>query len=273
MHRLQGSTFIRQARPLKERYPRVLIVEAVRILPTSHSAPTIVPGSAPLSDDSHGAQTRAADSAPPSFLRFARSNVVAHLVVALAVGGIIGAVTEWAVPHLPFSLEPLSNTAAPWILVSFAVALVTKRLGESLVLAVVTLLALVLGFYMVEAYRGWPVSGRQVVFWFAASMAVGPLVGLAAHWTKNASRTTAALGAGVLGGLVAGEALYGLTRLQYSTPTHYWYVQFTLGIVLALGLTLWRSRRHLLGSFPGLAVSLAACFVVGLSTLVVYQVP
>jgi hypothetical protein len=199
--------------------------------------------------------------------------MTAHLVLALAVGGIVGAATEWAVPHLPFSLEPLSNTAAPWILVTFVVALMARRLGESLLLAVATLVALVLGFYVVEAYRGWPVSGHQVVFWFAASVAIGPLVGLAAHLTKHTSRTAAALGAGVLGGLVAGEALYGLTRLRYSTPTHYWYAQFAVGIALALGMALWRSRRHVLGSFPSLAVSLAACFVIGLSTLAIYQVP
>jgi hypothetical protein len=37
-------------------------------------------------------------------------------------------------------------------------------------------------------------------------------------------------------------------------------------------LTLWRSRRDLLGSVPALAASLAACTVVGLATLAVYQV-
>jgi hypothetical protein len=152
-------------------------------------------------------------------------------------------------------------------------ALTANRIGESLVLAVVTLAALVLGFYVAEAYRGWPVSRHQVEFWSAASVAVGPLVGLAAAWLRHAGRTTAALGAGVLGGLLAGEAVYGLRKLKFSSPAHYWHVQFALGIGFAVGSTLWRSRRHLLGSLPSLAVSLATCIVVGVSTLVVYQVP
>jgi hypothetical protein len=101
---------------------------------------------------------------------------------------------------------------------------------------------------------------------------VGPLVGLAAGWLRHAGRTAGALGAGVLGGLLAGEAVYGLTELKLSSPAGYWHVQLVLGIGLALGLTLWRSRHHPLHSIPGLVASLAACTVVGLGTLAVYQV-
>ena len=144
--------------------------------------------------------------------------------------------TEWSATHLPFSLEPLANSAAPWILVAFAVALTARRTGESLMLAVVTLLALVFGFYLAEAHRGWSVSLHQVELWSAASVAIGPLVGLAAGWLRNAVRTTNALGAGVLGGLVAGEAVYGLAELRFSSPADYWHVQFIFGVGLAVGL-------------------------------------
>jgi hypothetical protein len=201
------------------------------------------------------------------------SMMAARLILATGIGLAAGAATEWSVLHLPLSLAPLANSAAPWILVAFALALTARRMGESLMLAVVTLLALVLGFYVAEAYRGWPVSRHQVEFWAAAGVAVGPLVGLAAGWLRRSGRTAGALGAGVLGGLVAGEALYGLTQLRLSSPAEYWHVQFVLGVGLAVGLTLWRSRRHLLGSVPALAVSLAACTTVGLATLAVYQTP
>jgi hypothetical protein len=199
--------------------------------------------------------------------------MAARLTLAVAVGLAGGAVTEWSVPHLPYSLEPLSNTAAPWVLVAFVVALTARSMGESLMLAVISLIALVLGFYVAEALRGWPVSLHQVEFWAATSVIMGPLIGLAADLLRHAGPTAGAFGAGVLGGLLTGEAVHGLTALEFSTSAHYWDVQFVLGVGLAVGLTLWRSRGRLLGYAAALAVSLAACAVVGLATLVAYQVP
>jgi ethanolamine transporter EutH len=196
-----------------------------------------------------------------------------RIALAISIGVVVGAVTEWSALHLPFSLEPLANSAAPWIIVAFVVALTARRIAEALMLAVVTLLALVSGFYAVQAYRGWSVPHPQVELWLAASVAIGPLVGLAAGWLRHAGRTAGALGAGVIGGLVAGEAIYGLTVLRFSSSSNYWHVQFVIGVAIAVGLSLWRSRRHMLGSFPTVAVSLAACATVGLATLVVYQVP
>jgi hypothetical protein len=199
--------------------------------------------------------------------------MAARLSVAIASGLIAGAATEWSVPHLPFSIEPLGNSAAPWVLVAFVVALTAHRTREALILAVVTLLALILGFYAVEAIRGWGVSRHQVALWAAASVAIGPLVGLAAGWLRSAGGTRAALGAGVIGGMLAGEAVWGLTGLRFSSPADYWHIQFVVGVGLAVGLTLWRWRRHLREIVRALAVSLAAATVVGLATLAAYHVP
>jgi hypothetical protein len=178
-------------------------------------------------------------------------------------------VNEWSVPHLPASLEPLSNSAAPWVIVACLIALTAHRIGESVMLSVISLLFLVMGFYVAQAHRGWAVSLKQVAFWTVASVALGPLVGLAASWLRRAVPIGAALGAGVLGGLLAGEAVHGLTSLRFSTPARYWEVQFALGVVLAIGLTLWRSRRRLLGS---LALATATCLIIGLCTFAIYQV-
>jgi Family of unknown function (DUF6518) len=199
--------------------------------------------------------------------------MAARLTLAAAVGLAAGAATEWSVLRLPFSLEPLSNTAAPWVLVAFAVALTARWMGESLVLAVATLVALVLGFYVAEALRGWPVSRHQVEFWSVTSVIVGPLVGVAAGCFQYAGRTAGALGAGALGGLLTGEAVHGLTALRFSSPADYWHAQLVLGVGLAIGLTLWRSRRLRLGSVHALAASVTACTVVGLGTLAAYQIP
>lgn len=198
--------------------------------------------------------------------------MAARLTVAAAFGLLAGAMTQWSVLHLPTSLEPLPNTAAPWVLLVFVVALTGRSMSESLVLAVVTLVTLVLGFYVGEALRGWSVSRHQVEFWSATSVAVGPLVGLAAGWFRHAGRAAGAIGAGVIGGLLAGEAVYGLTSYKFSSPADYWRAQFVLGIGLAIGLTFWRYRGHRLGIVAALAASLAACAIVGLGTLAAYQI-
>lgn len=201
------------------------------------------------------------------------AQMAARLTLAAALGLAAGALTQWSVVHLPASLEPLSNTAAPWVLIAFAVALTGRGMGESLVLAVVTLITLVLGFYVAQEIRGWAVSLHQVEFWSVTSVVMGPLIGLAASWVRDAGSVAGAIGAGVVGGLLVGEAVHGLTALRFTSSPGYWDVQFILGVVLALVATLWRSRRRLLASVPAVTLSMAACAIVGLGTLAAYQVP
>lgn len=199
-------------------------------------------------------------------------SLVAKLTVAGTVGLAAGAVTERSFLHLPFNLEPLSNTAAPWVLVAFAVALIAPSMGESLMLSLVTLIALVVGFYVAQALRGWPVSREQFVFWSPISVIMGPLIGLAAGWIRHAGRTAGALAAGIIGGLLVGEALHGLTALKFSTSPNYWDVQLLLGCALAVALTVWRFRSHWPGCVRAVSMSMLVCTVVGLGTLAAYQI-
>jgi Family of unknown function (DUF6518) len=216
--------------------------------------------------------SRSDRASPAGPLQFPDTPGVARFALAVIVGFAAGAATEWSVPHLSFTLEPLSNAAAPWVLVAFAVALTARRTEEAVVLAVLTFLALVLGFYVAEAIRGWPVSRHQVVFWFVAGFIAGPLVGLAADRLRRGGRVAGGIGAGILGGILVGEAVHFLRQPWFLSPHRFWHVQLALGIGLTVGLTLWRSRRDLLGSGPALAGSLAACAAVGLATFAVYQV-
>ena len=190
-----------------------------------------------------------------------------------------GAATEWSTLRVPDALQPLTNAAAPWVLVAFAVALCARWSGEALVLAVTVFVAEVLAFYLGEALRGWTVSGHQLAFWSVCSLIVGPVVGLAAGWLRHSGRREAALGAGIVGGLLVGEAVNGLTALRFSSPAGWWQIQIVVGLALALVPVLWRTRGpwrtrgHRLAGALVIAVSLAACAVVGLVTLAVYRVP
>jgi hypothetical protein len=197
---------------------------------------------------------------------------MSRLALAAAVGLLAGAITEGLVLRITYSLLPLTNTAAPWVLIAFAVALTARRADEAVALAVVALLGLVLGFYLAQATRGWEVSRHQLAFWFVASFVAGPLIGLAAEWLRRGVPTLAGVGAGILGGVLVGEAVYGIRKLTFSSPHPYWRVQIAVGIALTVGLTLWRCRRDLVAALPALAAALASCAVFGAATLAAYLV-
>lgn len=203
--------------------------------------------------------------------------VAVRLGLAGLSGLLIGALTQWLVLRVPFALLPLSNSAAPWIIAAFLVALTARSVRESLGLAVVALLAAIVGFYIAQDVRGWAVSGHQLAFWCAVTVLAGPVIGLAAGCLRYATRGWRALGAGVLGGLLIGEAVHGLNQPTFLSPHDYWYVQFGLGVALAITLATrnvaarnahdQQARRALL-----LAASCAACAGVALVTAAAYQI-
>jgi hypothetical protein len=195
-----------------------------------------------------------------------------QLGLALVSGLLIGALTEWLVLRVSFVLMPLSNSAAPWIIVAFLVALSARSVRQSLGLAVVTLVAAVVGFYLGQGVRGWAVSGHQLAFWCAVAVVAGPVIGLSAGWLRHLNGIWGAAGGGVLGGLLIGEALHGLSQPAFLTPHDYWHVQLLLGGGLVVVLAAWnfrdqRHRRVLLS-----IVSIAACAAVALATAAVYRV-
>jgi hypothetical protein len=205
---------------------------------------------------------------PPTYLR--RPGAVSRLALAIVVGLLAGSITEGLVLRITYSLLPLTNTAAPWVLIAFALALTARQLDEALVLAVVTLLGLVLGFYLAQATRGWEVSRHQVAFWLVASFVAGPLIGLAADRLRRGVPILGGVGAGILGGIVVGEAAYGIRKLTYSSPHPYWRVQIVVGVVLTVGLTLWCCRRDVVAALPVLVAALASCALFGALTLAAY---
>ena len=192
--------------------------------------------------------------------------------LAVVSGLLIGAVTEWLVLRVSFALMPLSNSAAPWIIVASLVALTARSPRESLGLAVVALLAAIVGFYLAQGARGWGVSGHQLAFWCAVAVVAGPVIGLSAGWLRHVNRAWGAVGAGVLGGLLIGEALHGLSQPSFLSPHDYWHAQLVLGAGLVVVLAVWNSldRPHRRGRL--LIVSLAACTAVALATAAVYRI-
>ena len=202
-----------------------------------------------------------------------RPGFLALVIVAVLAGIVGGALTEGLVLRVSHQLEPLTQTAAPWVIVVSAVALLARNIREAVVLSVITFLALVLGFYLAQETRGWSVSHHQAAFWFAASFVAGPLIGLAVGWLRYSSRLLGGVGAGLIGGIFVGEAIYGLRERSLSTSAAYWHVQIVVGVVLWVGAVLWACRRRLSRSASAFAASMGSAAVFALATYLAYKLP
>jgi hypothetical protein len=177
---------------------------------------------------------------------------------AMAVGFVLGALTDVGQSRLPWVAGSLANSGGSWVLVAFLVALRGSSVRQSISQGSACLLALDAGYYLTAAHRGIPVSSASVVFWVFAAVVVGPIVGLAAGWIRHAGPIRSGLGAGVLAGFLAGESIYALHYLGQSTSPVYWTIQLVVAGVLGLWLA-WRRSQWL----PSVFVSALACTLVG----------
>jgi hypothetical protein len=185
-------------------------------------------------------------------------------IVGSATAGLaLGAATERAQRLLPWSTSSLANSAGSWVVVTFLVALTARNVYEAAVRGAVTLVGLVGGFYLAAELSGIASDPRVVLFWMIAGVAFGPLVGAAAGAVRRGRPLGAALGAGTLGGLLVGEAFYGLHYDTATTSATYWGVQLALGVTFAVGLAWWRSRRFVAILPSGLACAAMAALTLG----------
>ena len=113
------------------------------------------------------------------------------------------------------------------------------------------------GYSLASTVRGFPVGASTTLFWVAAAVIVGPVLGVGAAWSRGTDPRKAAAGVAVLASMLVGEAVYGLTVIGDSTSPVYWTVQLVagLGLVVVLGARV----RNVAAS--GLCVALTAAGV------------
>jgi hypothetical protein len=188
--------------------------------------------------------------------------------VAVLIGAVLGGLTDLGQAWLPALARSLANSGGSWVLVSFLLALAAGSAARAVARGGLSLLGLVIGYYLTAAGRGGAVSPYAVRFWVVAALVVGPAVGLAAAWVRYGSPWRVAVGAGVVGGLLVGEGVYGLHRIYHSTSSVYWTAQILVGLGLVLGLLAWRARRPAVGP-----VAILTGFVVGAGTVAAFMTP
>jgi hypothetical protein len=157
----------------------------------------------------------------------------AGCVVALVVGLAVGALTAYAQGWLSDGLGSLANSAGPWSLFAFLVAMLTRRPAVAAIWAAVVLATCELGYAVATQIRGGSNARSTVAFWLAAAVIAGPPLGVSGAWTRQKDWWFgASTGPAVLAGVLIGEPIYALTTIADSTTPAYWLAELAVGITV-----------------------------------------
>ncbi|WP_081591969.1 DUF6518 family protein [Aeromicrobium massiliense] len=186
---------------------------------------------------------------------------VRSLSVVLVTGFALGVLTSFGQELLPDEVRSFANSSGSWSLVAFLLALRAPRLGVALVGGAFSLWALLAGYVVASELRGFPASSWLVTFWGAAGLVAGPLLGLAAWWSRYGTATQGGLGAGALAGVLVGEGVYGLTVIGDTTAPEYWWGQVGAGVLVWLTVTWWHRSATTFATGLVTAAGVAAAFL------------
>jgi hypothetical protein len=186
--------------------------------------------------------------------------------VALALsamgGATFGGLTQLGQSFLPDWLRSVANSAAPWVVLAFGFALLSRALWAACASGFLTLASLELGYVAMAAVRGYPSAVTTVSFWLLAAVVFGPPVGLGAYLLRIRAARWGAAGGGLLAGIVSGEGLSSYLRVRDTTTPGYWVAEMLVGLAL-LGLVCRRAGVGwaVVGFVVGVGCLLATGFV------------
>ena len=187
-----------------------------------------------------------------------------------SVSFFLGVLTAYAQGSLPEQIGSLANSSGSWALVAFLLAMSTTTPVAGSVAGALSLVALLGGYIVGAGLRDFPSSTSLVVFWGAAAMLVGPLLGLGGYLVKNRRGPLAAIGVGAMSGVLIGEGAYGLSYIADTTYPPYWWGSIGVGLTLlsvvaVQRLTGLQDRVLAAGMCAGTAVAFVAVYTQGSS--------
>ncbi len=154
-------------------------------------------------------------------------------VILCALGGLaVGVFTSLGQGALPAQVASLANSAGAWSAAAFLLCLSNRNPRIGLVLGPIALVAMLAGYDLMTVVRGNAVSTSTVVFWGAAAIVVGPVLGVGATWVRDRDPRRVAIGIAPLAAILVGEAIHGLTAIADTTYGPYWVGEGVLGLAL-----------------------------------------
>lgn len=184
------------------------------------------------------------------------------VVLALALGVAVGALTSLMQAHLDFPWLALVNAASPWLTTAFVAGALQSRLSVAMMVGVAATLLEVVAYYVTADLRGFGVSMTYVVVWSLCAVVGGPIFGAAGHvWRAVAPP---GMGAALLVAAYASEAVVAYYfRLGYTSTA---WLFGAIALLLAVGLG-WHQRQYAALArwlLPSLIAGVAGQFALGL---------
>ncbi|ONI60585.1 hypothetical protein ALI44B_08250 [Leifsonia sp. ALI-44-B] len=125
---------------------------------------------------------------------------------AIAGGLVVGGITSFG-QLLPGTLNWLANSVAGWsIPMVLLVAWARGGVLRSAITGGLVFVAMSQGYALVSTLRGYPDQGIR---WALIGLVAGPVLGAATALLRHESRRIVAIAAGVLGGVILGDAVHG----------------------------------------------------------------
>ena len=162
---------------------------------------------------------------------------------ALATAGslVAGVAISFGQTYAPEWLSSLFNSAAPVVALAAAASLAARRLPGSIALGALAGPLAMVGYYGTSHLRGFGVSSNFFLFWVAAGVVFGSLMGVATWALRNpVPAVIRAAAAALWPGIAIGEAAHGLMRIADSTTVGYWWAEAALGVAVLAWLAVRR---------------------------------
>ncbi|KQX05590.1 MULTISPECIES: DUF6518 family protein [unclassified Leifsonia] len=177
---------------------------------------------------------------------------------------VLGGLTPLGQGALPPEFSSLANSVSGWMIpTALLVWLLARSYVEAAFGGALGFVGLTVGYAVVSGWRG---VDFDPTFWIIVGVVAGPFIGAAAHALRR-SALSAALGNGLLSGLLVGEAVYGFTVVGATTSPVYWWISAASGVLLLGGMAFRIRRPRLILLATALTATIAAAFLVAYQLL------